>query len=280
MDERLELNRQMWDERVPLHVDSTFYDVEGFLRGRNSLESFEIEEVGCVEGKTLLHLQCHFGLDTLSWARLGAQAMGVDFSKPAIEQARRLAEQLGLDAHFKCAELYAVPDILDQQFDIVYTSHGVLNWLPDVERWAQVVTAMLRPGGIFYLSEFHPISDPFAYDTEHGLVAERSYFTKEPTLEEESGTYADLSAATTHNWSYQWTHTLGEIVTALVRAGLQIEFLHERPYTLFPRFSTLERKDDGTYWFAEDRGIPLMFSLRARKPAVVGGAQDTWTPTP
>ncbi|MFA5785441.1 MAG: hypothetical protein WDA71_00405 [Actinomycetota bacterium] len=117
--------------------------------------------------------------------------------------------------------------------------------------------------------------DPFAYDTEHGLIAERSYFAKEPTLEEESGTYADLSAATTHNYCYLWSHTLGEVVTSLVRAGLQVEFLHERPYTLFQRFSTLERKDDGTYWFAEDRGIPLMYSLRARKPTDPGGDEDT-----
>ncbi|MGH9017404.1 MAG: class I SAM-dependent methyltransferase [Acidimicrobiales bacterium] len=260
-------NRAMWDERVPIHVAGDFYDVEGFRSGRRPLavRGFEVEELGDVDGRTLVHLQCHFGLDTLSWARLGARVTGLDFSGPAVAAATGLAAELGLEAEFVEADVYDAGAALGgRQFDIVYTGKGALIWLPDIERWAAVCAALLAPGGTFYLSEFHPVSDMFAWET---LTPETSYFARTPVFDDSPGTYADLDAVTTHNASYVWMHPLGTVVSALIDAGLVIEFLHEQPITLFPRWPFLERTDDGAYVMPSGMPeMPLMYSLRASRP--------------
>ena len=157
MDEYLESNRALWDEWTSIHVRSEFYDVESFKRGGIRLRPYELEEIGDVAGKDVLHLQCHFGLDTLSFARLGARVTGADFSAPAIAQARALAEELGLDARFVQSNLYDLPSTLQGDFDVVYTSRGVIGWLPDLDRWAEVAAHFVRPGGIFYITEGHPV---------------------------------------------------------------------------------------------------------------------------
>jgi 2-polyprenyl-3-methyl-5-hydroxy-6-metoxy-1,4-benzoquinol methylase len=265
--ERIAANRAMWDERVPIHVASDFYRVDDFRSGlqRLAVRPFEVDELGDVDGRSLLHLQCHFGLDTLSWARLGALVTGLDFSGPAVEAARRLAGEIGVDADFVQADLYdAVSAVGGRRFDVVYTGKGALIWLPDVDGWARVCAALLAPGGIFYLSEFHPLSDMFAWET---LDLERSYFEAAPLFEDSSGTYADLDAPTTHNASYEWQHPLGTVLTALVDAGLTIEFLHEYPFTLFPRWPFLEHRHDGSFVLPPDMPqLPLMYSVRAVKP--------------
>src|SRR2546422_9122572 len=161
MKEYFDTNRRHWDELVPLHMQTRFYDVDSFRAGASSLHALEIEEVGGVGGKSLLHLQCHFGLDTLSWARRGATVTGVDFSPAAIEAARGLALETGLDAQFVETDLYSLPDNLQGQFDIVYTSYGVVFWLPDVRRWAEVAARFVKPGGFFYIAEFHPFCAVF-----------------------------------------------------------------------------------------------------------------------
>ena len=161
MDEWLQVNRESWNERVPVHAASDFYDVEGFKSGRITLMDIERREIGDVSGKTLLHLQCHFGLDTMSRSRLGAKATGIDFSDAAIDQARSLNEDMVLDVRFICSNLYDLPDALEEQFDIVFTSYGVLTWLPDIGRWAQAVSNHLKPGGVFYIVEFHPFATVF-----------------------------------------------------------------------------------------------------------------------
>ncbi len=153
----LDINRVAWNGRTREHVGSVFYDVPGFLAGRNSLNDIERKLLGDIRGRTVLHLQCHFGQDTLSLARLGAKALGVDLSDKAIEKARQLNETLGLDAEFLCSDVYDLPNRLDRKFDVVFTSYGVLGWLPDMDRWASTVSHFLKPGGSFVLVEFHPM---------------------------------------------------------------------------------------------------------------------------
>lgn len=262
-------NRAAWDERVPLHVDSAFYDTPGFLAGRNTLRDFERREVGSVEGRSLVHLQCHFGQDTLSWGRLGATVTGVDFSGAAIDTARTLAletaDTLAAPATFVQADVYdAVEALGGQRFDVVYTGLGALVWLPDIDAWARVVADLLEPGGFVYLAEFHPVADVFADDA---LVADHDYFTRpEGTRYDEPGTYVDWDAPTTANVNYEWTHPVGAVVTALIDAGLRLDFLHEHDHTLFERWPFLERHDDGSYRLpAGSPRLPLLYSLRAAR---------------
>jgi SAM-dependent methyltransferase len=264
-DDWLEINRAMWDERVPIHVGSEFYDVRGFLAGESTLRDFEPAEMGEVDGRTLVHPQCHFGLDTLSWARLGARVTGLDFSPPAVQAARDIAAQAGIAAEFVHTNVYdAARALAGREFDIVYTGLGAIIWLPDIERWAQTMVSLLGPGGRFYLAEFHPLTAVFA---DESLDLDQSYFDRGPHTYEEPGTYADLDAPTEHNRSIEWTWTLGDVVSALTSAGLKLEFLHEHDYTLFPRWPFLERDDRARYRLpAHIPSLPLMFSLRAIRP--------------
>lgn len=266
-DEWFAANRASWDERVPLHVASQFYDVEGFLDGRDMLHDFERAEVGDVTGKTLVHLQCHFGQDTLSWARLGATVTGVDFSAPAIEAARALAQQAGIDAEFLVSNVYDAVEALERrQFDIVYVGMGSLVWLPDTFAWASVVSRLVRPGGFLYLADGHPMSQVLADDT---LTVANRYFAQEPERWDEPGTYAVPDAPTVHNVTYEWAHPLGDVITGLAQGGLHVEFLHERDYSFFQRWPFLEfRPEDRTYRMpAGMPSIPMTYSLRASKPA-------------
>lgn len=260
----LALNRANWDDRVPVHVGSDFYDVAGFRAGASSLRDFELAEVGDVAGRRLLHLQCHFGLDTLSWARRGASVTGLDFSAAAIDTARGLAADLGLAARFVVSDVYAAPEALGgETFDLVYTGIGALYWLPDLDRWASVAASLVRPGGALYVAEFHPFTDVFGPD---GRTAERDYFRAEPEVWDGAGTYTDGVLETGHTASVGWVHTLGDVLTAVARAGLRLEFLHEHETTLFARYPVLERV--GAHGFGFPAGhprLPLMYSLRAAR---------------
>ncbi|HEV2762527.1 MAG TPA: class I SAM-dependent methyltransferase, partial [Pyrinomonadaceae bacterium] len=223
-------NRTLWDASTAIHERSAFYDVPGFKAGKSSLKPVELEEVGDVRGKSLLHLQCHFGLDTLSWARLGARVTGVDFSPEAVRLARSLAAELNLEARFVLSNVYDLPAALGEQFDVVFTSYGVLCWLPDLARWAQTVAHFLKPGGTFYAVEFHPVA--LTLDDE-GRPFKYPYFhSPEPLNFEGAGDYADRAADFPHA-SYEWFHPLGDIVTSLINAGLRIEFLHEFPFSSY-----------------------------------------------
>ncbi|MDJ0342614.1 class I SAM-dependent methyltransferase [Streptomyces sp. H10-C2] len=272
-----EANRARWDERVPIHTASEYYDLDSFRAGQDVIRPFEAAEVGSVTGKSLLHLQCHIGLDTLSWSRCGAsRVVGLDFSEPAIEAARDLAADLGLtpdQASFVAADVYdAAEAVPDSSYDIVYTGTGALCWLPDMGRWAETAASLVAPGGFLYLAEFHPLTD--ALDDATGSRIAHDYFGRDAWVDEAPGTYADYDAPTVNNRSIEWQHTLGEVVTAIAATGLRLEFLHEHDATLFRRFETLERGAGG-----EDRGdgfyrlppgsprVPLMYSLRASRPA-------------
>ncbi|MDX3229514.1 class I SAM-dependent methyltransferase [Streptomyces sp. ME19-01-6] len=260
--EWLRLNRENWDDRVGVHAVSDFYDLPAFRAGGSTLRSFEHDEVGDVTGRKLLHLQCHMGQDTLSWARLGAETTGVDFSEPAIRTARTLAEDIQLSdrARFVVSDVYGAEAALrGQRFDIVYTGLGSLVWLPDLDRWAKIVASLLNPGGFLYLAEFHPFADTLGDD---GRTVEQDYFDLRAQELEYPYTYTG-GPALTHARQVQWHHPLGEVITALARADLRLDFLHERDVTLFPRFPVLERSG-GEYRFPTGRPrVPLMYSLRA-----------------
>ena len=260
-----EVNRANWDDRVPVHLASEFYDLDAFRAGANSLRAFEPAEAGDVTGKRLVHLQCHIGLDTLSWARNGALVTGLDFSEAAIEAARSLAFGLDIDASFVTADVYdAVTALGGRRFDIVYTGTGALVWLPDIRRWAGVVATLLQPGGFLYLVEGHPFAQ--ILDDGQGSTIVRDYFDDQAQVEDYPYTYTD-GPALQHTRSVQFQHPLGQIVTALVDAGLRIDFLNEHDFDAFQRFESLECHD-GQYLFPAGRPrVPMMFSLRATRPA-------------
>ncbi|MGI5456610.1 class I SAM-dependent methyltransferase [Streptomyces sp. CA-249302] len=258
----------MWDERAPLHAAGGFYDLDGFRAGAEALRHFELAEVGDVTGRSLLHLQCHIGTDTLSWARHGAaRVVGLDFSEPALDVARGLAADLGFGperAAFVASDVYdAAAAVPEPSYDIVYTGTGALCWLPDLGRWAETAASLVAPGGFLYLSEFHPLTD--VLDDETGSRVVRDYFDRGAQEYDEPGTYGSEETGTVNNRSVEWQHPVGEVVSALAAAGLRIEFLHEHDVSLFRRFESFERRD-GYYRFPADRPrIPLMYSLRARR---------------
>ncbi len=264
MDEWRELNRAWWDERTPRHVTSAFYDVEGFRAGRSDLRPFEVEEMGDVAGRELVHLQCHFGLDTLSWARIGAHVTGLDFSHPAIDAARALTDELGMDAAFVVSDVYDAPQTLARTFDIVYTGIGALCWLPDIPRWASVVRDLLRPGGVLYLVETHPMSDVLG---DEDLVARFPYFHDEAIREDSPGTYAMSDGPPfATNTTLSWIHPLSRVMGALLAAGFAIELFAEHPFTVFGRWPFMHRAADGRYWLPDEMPtLPLLYSLRARR---------------
>ncbi len=260
-----DLNRAWWDERVALHASGDFYDVEGFKAGQDTIRPFELEEVGDVRGRNLLHLQCHFGLDTLSWARHGATVTGLDFSPAAIERARALAAAAGIAAEFVEADVHdAIEALDDRRFEIVYTGIGALCWLPDLERWAQIVAELLEPGGMLYLSEMHPVVDVFADDD---LTMEYDYFDAGAVSFDAPGSYSDRDAPTEHNELVNWLHPLADVVNAVIGAGLQLRELREHDQIPFARFPFLVERGYRLWTFPDGMvRFPLMFSLRARKP--------------
>ena len=229
MDEPLRRNRELWDAWTKIHVGSEFYDVASFRSGERAIRvrDYEREEIGSVEGKSLLHLQCHFGLDTLSWARLGAAVTGADFSDEAINAARALAAEVGIAARFVRSDIHELPNVLEDEFDIVYTSSGVLGWLPDIAGWARVAAHFVRPGGFLYVTEIHPVAEAFESDgvAPGELRLEYPYWSHaEPLRFEVQGSYADRDAPTEGLVEFGWDHSMGEIVTAVIDAGLRLDF--------------------------------------------------------
>ena len=265
---RMTVNRRMWDESVPLHLASRSYDVPGFRSGRNPLARVELEELGPVRGRSLLHLQCHFGMDTLAWARLGARVTGVDFSPPAIRAARELADELGVNARFVRSNVYDARRHLPGRFDIVYTGKGALCWLPSLPRWAEIVARFLNPGGRFFLLEDHPIAE--TYGNGRGvkrLRLQHPYFQRGPLRDESEGTYAAPTARLRNSLSFSWTHPLSLVLDALINSGLRVQSVREYPYTYWRRFPFMHEEPDGYWHLDREEGlIPLMYSVRAERP--------------
>jgi SAM-dependent methyltransferase len=267
MNEYLEANRKRWEELTTEHERSPFYDLEGFKAGKDRLRSIELSELGDVSGKTMLHLQCHFGMDTLAWARRGAVVTGVDFSEKAITLARSLSEELNIPAEFVCSDVFDLPNVLSGTFDIVFTSYGVLHGLPGLKRWGEVIAHFLKPGGIFYIVEDHPMFRTFRAKPDGEYRVERSYFFSEtPQRIEGAGSYATDGKGSSGE-SYVWDFSMGDVINSLIEAGLTIEFLHEFPFAARAKFPFMELGEDG--WWRLPPGqhgvIPFLFSLQARK---------------
>ncbi|MCA0133019.1 class I SAM-dependent methyltransferase [Winogradskyella alexanderae] len=256
------VNKETWNKKVAVHAQSEMYNMEAFKSGKSSLMPYELQALGSVEGKSLLHLQCHFGQDTLSWSRLGANCVGIDLSDEGIKLARQLNEELNLNARFICCNVLDVSKHVYETFDIVFTSYGVIGWLPDLKPWGKMIAERLSPGGIFYLIEFHPIL--WMFDYIEGKPIMKYHYNQEAVIYEEyKGTYADKSSSIISK-EYGWNHGLGDVVNALIEAGLEIEFLNEydeSPYDVFP---DLIKKDSGMYGLKEPL-FPMLFELKAIK---------------
>ena len=268
LEKYFEANQKMWDAFAKLHIDSETYGTKEFLQGKTTLKSIELEELGNVRDKTLLHLQCHFGLDTLSWAREGAKVTGVDFSGEAIQLARELTKKTGMEARFIQSNIYDLPDILEEKFDIIFTSYGVHCWLHDLTRWAEIVAYYLKSGGIFYIAEFHPFMWVFDVDAPDDFRLKYTYFhDPEPEEFEVDGSYAGSDLKIDKCVDYEWAHSMGDVINSIIQSGLQIQFLHEFPKSCYQQFPFLKKREDG-YWYYENSEIqlPLVYSIKATKP--------------
>ena len=264
-------NKELWDEFARLHyeTESDEYSVKSFLGGKTTLKSYELKEMGNVKGKSLLHLQCHFGLDTLSWAREGAKVTGIDISSEGIRLAKILAKQAKIEATFIESNLYDVPKVLSERFDIVYTSIGVLCWLNDLKEWGKIIASFLKPSGFFYIAESHPFSMVFDNETKdiNDLQVFYNYFYDPKPMEFiADGSYASVGIKIEPKKEYEWTHSMSDIINSLIDAGLKIEFLNEYPFTVWSQFPFAERGPDGLYRLKNQKAeIPLLFTLKAKK---------------
>lgn len=257
-----EINRKSWNSLVDTHVQSEFYDMKSFLSGKSSLKPIEKELLGDVKGKSILHLQCHFGQDTISMAREGAKVTGVDLSDKAILKAEELSSQCGVETSFICCDIYDLPKHLDQQFDIVFTSYGTIGWLPDLNKWAGIVNRYLKPGGEFVFVEFHPVVWMFDDDFKEIRF---NYFNAGAIVETENGTYADRKAEM-HNKYISWNHGISEVVNSLLKFGLSINSLNEFDYSPYNCFShTLESEPEKFRIAHLDNKIPMTYAIKATK---------------
>jgi SAM-dependent methyltransferase len=259
-------NRDRWDEAAPLHARSALYDLAGFREGADHIRPFEHDELGSVDGLDLLHLQCHLGTDTLSWARHGALVSGLDFSPNAISIARELAADCEIDATFWCADVYdAVVAVDGRTFDIVYTGIGALGWLPDLGPWARVVADLLRPNGVLYLVEIHPLVIGMVHD---GRTLTQDIFEADYVAwTEKGGTYAAPDADFEHVVTYERVHSISDVITAVLDAGLSLELFHEQSFTNAPW--PWAKRGDGYYRLPSGQPrFPLTYSLRARNAQV------------
>ena len=261
-EEHFAANRALWNARAELHYASAFYDVEGFVHGASTLKSIELDLLGGVRDQDLLHLQCHFGQDTLSLARLGARVTGLDLSGTSIAKARELAERCGLNATFiESNVLHRRPE-LEAKFDVVFTSYGTIGWLPDLRAWARNIAAYLKPGGRFVFADFHPALWMFSNDFSRVQYA---YFNREVIAENESGTYADRDAPIQLP-SFGWNHSIADVLQHLIDAGLRIETFREFDRSPYDCFQNTVPTDDGHFMIKGMEGkLPMVFALRARK---------------
>jgi 2-polyprenyl-3-methyl-5-hydroxy-6-metoxy-1,4-benzoquinol methylase len=256
------VNKQIWNNRVSIHVNSEFYDVSSFKKGKTSLNEIELNALGNVKGKSLLHLQCHFGMDSISWAKEGAIVTGMDFSEEAINTAKCLAEEMNAHADFICSDVYDLPEVLKRKFDIVFTSYGVIGWLPDLDKWAEVIGHFLKPGGIFFIAEFHPVLWMMDDDFTH---LKYPYFNNQVIETVSHGTYAERDAAISST-EYGWNHSLDEVISCLLKSGLQVCEFKEYPYSYYNCFNNTIKGNDGNYRIKglEDK-LPMMYSIKAIK---------------
>lgn len=258
----IEINRKSWNNRTDAHIKSEFYDMDGFMKGNTSLNEIELKLLGDVRGKSILHLQCHFGQDTISLSRLGAVTTGVDLSDKAIDYAKSIAKETNTNAEFICCDIYDLPNHLENQFDIVYTSYGTIGWLPDLNKWAEVISKFLKPGGKFIFVEFHPVVWMFDDNFERITY---NYSKAGSILETEIGTYADKTANISQEY-VSWNHGIAEVLTSLIQNGLEINTFEEfdySPYNCFNKTVEFAPKKFRIEHLGDK--IPMVYSLMATK---------------
>jgi SAM-dependent methyltransferase len=258
----ISVNKQNWNSRTDVHIASEFYDNANFLKGKSTLNAIELELLGDMSNKKILHLQCHFGQDTMTFSRMGAKATGVDLSDRAIERAREFASQLQLDTQFVCCDIYDTPNHLDENFDLVFTSYGTIGWLPDLDKWAKVISHFLKPGGTFVMADFHPVVWMFDDDFKEVFY---NYFNVETIVEETPGTYAERKAIV-ETKTISWNHSTSELLNALIKNGLEINCFNEYDYSPYNCFSETEEFEPGKYRVKHfGNKIPMVYSILATK---------------
>ena len=258
----IEINRNSWNNRTETHLKSEFYDLDGFLNGKTSLNEIELKLLGNIKGKTILHLQCHFGQDSISLSRLDANVTGIDLSNKAIESAKQIAKDTNSNAKFICCNIYDLPNHLDEKFDIVFTSYGTIGWLPDLDKWAKIVSRFLKPNGQFVFVEFHPVVWMF-YDNFEKIFY--LYFNSGAIIESENGTYADKTADITQEY-VMWNHSLSEVVNSLINNGLEIKSLDEIDYSPYNCFNKTVEFETKKYRIEHlENKIPMVYSIVAKK---------------
>ena len=262
MEDYLEINKKSWNNRLESHLNSDFYNMPAFLNGKSSLNDIELELLGDIKGKKILHLQCHFGQDTISLARMGAETVGIDLSDESIKKAKELAIMTKSSAQFTNSNVYDLPEVIDDKFDIVFASYGTIPWLPDLDKWANVIQRFLKPGGQFIFVEFHPIVWMFDDDLKKVTF---HYNNIEPIIEEETGTYADKNANIKSKYVC-WNHGIGEVINSLISNNLQINQLNEFCYSPYDFLPGSEEFKPGKFRIKQfGNKFPLVYSLLAQK---------------
>jgi SAM-dependent methyltransferase len=258
----LELNKDSWNKRTEVHFDSEFYDNPSFIKGKSSLNDIELNLLGDIKGLSVLHLQCHFGQDTISLNRLGAKVTGVDLSDKAIEKANELAVLCDSDAKFICCDVYNLAQVLDKKFDIVFTSYGTIGWLPDIDKWAKTVSHFLKPNGRFIFAEFHPVV--WMFDDNFSKIDYR-YFNSEAIVESQTETYTDQKTPIQQT-CISWNHGLGEVVSSLLKNELQLNSLEEFDYSPYDCFAGTVKVAQKKFRIKRlDDKIPMVYAISATK---------------
>ena len=253
-----ELNRKSWNSRTSIHVNADFYDNKSFLEGRNSLKHIELGLLGDVNGKSILHLQCHFGQDSISLSRMGAEVTGVDFSEESIKTANQLAKELNVNTQFICCNIYDLPKYLNKKFDLVFTSYGVIGWLPDMNQWGNIISKFLKTNGRLIMVEFHPVV--WMFDDDFSAI-DYPYFNVKPFFEEENGTYADRNANLKQEF-VMWNHSMSEVVNSLIKNGINILSLEEYNYSPYNCFKHCKKIDIEKFIIdRHQEKIPMTYSI-------------------
>lgn len=262
LENYIEINKKLWNDKTKIHIKSEFYNNKKFLITKQSLNPLEIDLLGDIKNKSILHLQCHFGQDSISLANMGAEVTGIDLSDAAINEAKLLAKQVEVDLEFICSNIYDLPKVLNRKYDIVFTSYGTIGWLPDLDKWAKVVDNFLKPGGEFLIVEFHPVV--WMFDDQFSKI-EYSYFNTNAIIEEIKGTYADFNADII-NKSVTWNHPIDEVISSLLKVNLQITHFKEYDFSPYPCFRNVYEVEKDKYRIKGlDDKIPMIFSLKAGK---------------
>ncbi|MGB0850164.1 MAG: class I SAM-dependent methyltransferase [Bacteroidia bacterium] len=253
-----ETNKKLWNEKTEIHLKSDFYEMVDFRKGKSSLKPIELELLGDIRGKSILHLQCHFGQDSLSLAKMGAKVTGLDISDKSIDTARQLNDELGLDAKFVCSDVYSAKEHIHEKYDIVFTSYGTIGWLPDMDKWADIVSHFMKPDGKFIFVELHPAI--WMYNDTFDKI-EFSYFNIEPIIEVIPGTYAEQEAEIAME-EIGWNHPLSEVMTSLMKQNLKLQHFEEFDYSPHKCFKGMIEKAPGQY-IIESIGnkLPMTYSL-------------------